>query len=127
MATNVGTGTTAVFGTSAFAADLLRVGWGGITRDVINTSHMGTTLDHTFMPVDLVDNGELTLEMAFIGDLDPPIDGAIETLTIDFAGVGIGHKSSASIFVTGVEIDAGLEDKMTLTLTCKVTGAITIS
>lgn len=129
MATNIGTGTTVLFGTSSFSADVLNVSWSSISREVVNTSHMGTTNDHTFMPVDLVDNGEITMEIAFIGTLSPPIitNGAAETITVDWAGAGTGHKWSASAFQTGFEITGPLEDKMTATLTLKVTGAVTIA
>lgn len=129
MATNIGTGTTVVFGTSSFTADILNVSWSSISREVINTSHMGTTNDHTFMPADLVDNGELTMEIAFVGTLSPPIitNGAAETVTVDWAGGSTGHKWSASMFNTGMEINGPLEDKMTATLTFKVTGAVTIA
>lgn len=129
MATNIGTGTTVLFGTSSFSADVLNVSWSGISRESINTSHMGTTNDHTFMPADLVDNGEISMEIAFIGTLSPPIitNGAAETITIDWAGGSTGHKWSASAFQTGFEINGPLEDKMTATLTLKVTGAVSIA
>ena len=126
MATDIGTGTTVTFGTSAFTADVLSVNWDGISREAIQTSHMGTTLDHTFMPTDLVDNGEISLEIAFVGALNPPImtNAAAETVTIVWAGSGTW---AASAFATSFSIGAPLEDKMTATLTLKVTGAVTIS
>ena len=129
MATDIGTGTTVTFGTSSFSADILDVNWSGITRETINTSHMGTTDDHTFAAVDLVDNGEISMEIAFVGNLSPPIisNGAAETVTIDWAGASTGYTWAASAINTGFEIGAPLEDKMTGTLTLKVSGAITIA
>lgn len=126
MATDIGTGTTVTFGTSGFTADILGVNHDGIAREAINTSHMGTTNDHTFMPTDLVDNGEISLEIAFVPSLSPPIitNGPAETVTINYAGTG---SWAASAFQTGFSIGAPLEDKMTGTLTLKVTGGITIS
>lgn len=126
MATDIGTGTTITFGTSGFTADILAVNWDGIARESINTSHMGTTNDHTFMPTDLVDNGEISVEIAFIGSLSPPIitNGAAETVTVAWAG---GSSWAASAFQTGFTAGAPLEDKMTGTLTLKVSGGITIS
>lgn len=127
MATDIGTGTTITFGTSGFTADVLSVNWDGISRESIQTSHMGTTNDHTFMPADLVDNGEISMEIAFVGTLSPPIitNGAAETVTIDWAGSG--DTWAASCFQTGFTIGAPLEDKMTGTLTLKVSGAITLA
>lgn len=127
MATNIGTGTTVTFGTSAFTFDLLSVNWDSIAREAINTSHMGTTGAHTFMPTDLVDNGEIQIEGAFIGNLDPPIDGAVETITVNVAGAGAGHQWAASGFMTNFSLGIPLEEKMTFTATLKVSGAITIS
>ena len=127
MATDIGTGTTVTFGTSGFTADILNVNWDGITRESIETSHMGTTSDKTFMPADLVDNGTIVLEIAFVATLSPPIitNGAAETVTIAFAGSATHW--SASAFQTEFSIGAPLEDKMTGSLTLKVTGGITIA
>ena len=127
MATDIGTGSTVTFGTSAFSADILSISIDGIERGAVQTSHMGTTSDHTFMPVDLVDNGEVTLEIAFIATLSPPIitNGAAETVTIAFAGHATTWAFSA--FQTGFQITAPLEDKMTATVTLKITGGITIA
>ena len=127
MATDIGTGTTVTFGTSAFSADILNVDWSGITRESVNTSHMGTTSDHTFMPTDLVDNGTIVMEIAHIATLSPPIitNGPAETVTVRWAGHATAWAASA--FQTEYSIGAPLEDKMTGTLTLKVTGAITIS
>lgn len=127
MSTNIGTGTTVTFGTSGFSFDLLNVNWDGIERVVINTSHMGTTDAHTFMPGKLPDNGEIQIEGAFIGNLDPPIDGATETITVDVAGAGAGHRWAASAFMRNFSLGIPLEEKMTFTATLKVSGAITIS
>lgn len=127
MATDIGTGSTITFGTSSFTADVLSIGLSGITREAINTSHMATTADHTFMPTDLVDNGEISLEIAFVAGLTPPIitNGAAETVTIAFAGSATTWSMSA--FQTSFDITAPLEDKMIATMTLKVSGAITIS
>lgn len=127
MATDIGTGTTVTFGTSGFTADILNVDWSGISRESIQTSHMGTTSDHTFMPVDLVDNGTIVMEIAFVATLSPPIitNGPTETVTVAFAGSGTTWAASA--FQTEFQIGAPLEDKMTGTLTMKVTGGITIA
>lgn len=125
MATDIGTGTTVTFGTSAFSFDLLAVNWDGITREVVNTSHMGTTTAHTKMPTDLKDSGQIQVEGAYIATLDPPIDAAAETITI--APAGGGNTWAASAFMTNFSIGIPLEDKMTFSATLEVTGDITIS
>jgi hypothetical protein len=127
MATDIGTGSTVTFGTSGFSADILGVNLSGVTREAINTSHMGTTSDHTFMPTDLVDNGTLELEIAWLATLTPPIitNAAAETVTVAFAGSATVWSFSA--FQTDLGITVPLEDKMTATMTFKISGAISIS
>lgn len=127
MATDIGTGSTVTFGTSGFSADILSVNMSGITREAINTSHMGTTNDHTFMPTDLVDNGTLELEIAWLATLTPPIitNAAAETVTVVFAGSATTWSFSA--FQTELSMAIPLEDKMTATCTFKISGAITIA
>jgi len=125
MAANVGTGTTVTFGTSSFTADVLSVSRSGITRESIETTHLGTATARTFMVGDLYDAGELSMEIAWIGSLDPPYDGVAETITIDYAGAGSGHRWAASGFITSLEMTAGIEERMTATITIKYSGTIT--
>lgn len=130
-ATTIGTGTTVTFGTSGFTAQILEVGWGGIERESVESTHMGTTDAKSFIPGTLYDPGELELEIAFDGDDAPPIGGAVETITVEFAkkssGSTNGAQWAASGFVTEFEATAPLEDKMTATMTVKLTGAISFT
>jgi len=122
---NTGNGTTITFGTSSFSANLLSVGGPGRSRGSIETSHMGTTTSHTFIPDDLVDNGEVSLEFEFNGYDTPPINGAVETITIAWGGTGDTWAFSG--FMTNYEPSAAMGDRMTATATLKVTGDITIT
>ena len=125
---DVGTGITISFGTSSFSAEFLNVSQSGITRVAIPTSHLGTTSRHTFMPGDLVDEGEFTAEFAFNPNNQPPISGAAETITITFP-VPSGSSNSATAafsgFCTGWEWTGSLEEKMTANLTIKISGTVT--
>lgn len=125
MATNIGTGSTITFGTSSFSADILDIQRTGIARGAIETTHMGTTGGQEFMPTDLYNPGEVEVEFAWIGSLDPPYDGAIETVTINCAGAGSGHNWASSAFCTNFEYGLPLEEKMTGRMTLKCTGDIT--
>lgn len=127
MATDIGTGTTVTFGTSGFSADILNVNHDNVNRESIQTSHMGTTGSHTFMPADLVDNGEVTIEIAFVATLTPPIfsNAAAETMTIAYAGSATTWSFSAFQITFGNSIP--LEDKMTATLSFKVSGGVTVA
>ena len=69
---DVTTGLSVAFGTSSFAANIEGMSISGISRASIPTSHMGTAApganEHgnmTFMPGDLSDAGELSLEIQF--------------------------------------------------------------
>lgn len=124
---DVGTGTTISFGTSSFSAEILNVNQSGISRPSIKTSHMTTTSSDTFMPADLVDEGEVTLDFAFNPNNQPPIRGAAETITITFpipTGSSNGATAVFSGFCTGWEWTDPLEDKMTASATLKVSGTV---
>jgi hypothetical protein len=125
MATDIGTGSTVVFGTSGFTADILGVNLPDITRESINTSHMGTTGSHTFTLADLVDNGTLDLEIAWVAGLVPPIltNAAMETVTVSFAGSASTWSFSCGQTQLGIAIP--FEDKMTANCTFKISGNIT--
>lgn len=125
--TDIGTGTTITFGTSAYTAELLDITWSDFSREAIGTAHMGSTPSQSFLPGDLYDGGVITAEFHFKTNATPPITGAKETITITFPLVGAGDAAtwSASGFVTGFEFNDPLEDKMTATMTIKVSGDVT--
>jgi len=130
MAADQGTATTITFGTSSFSADLLSINGGAITRDAIETTHMTTATGKTFVPADIEDGGEYTMEIAFIGSLVLPTVGTavLETITINWGGTGTGYEWAFSGFVTSTgDISASINERMTTTLTIKVSGDITIS
>lgn len=128
--TIVPTGTTAVFGTSSFAINIDEISWEGATREAINTSHMGTTTAHTFVPADLVDQGTITLSGHYDPDEDPPQNGAAETVTISWpleSGETNKATLAASVFLISFSASAPKEDKATCTATFKITGDVTIT
>lgn len=122
---DVGTGTAITFD-SGFFAEILSVNWSGISRESIDTSHMGTTGGMTFTPGDLYDPGELQVEMAFVPGTSPPYDGAAETCTVTWPDAGAATWA-ASGFMTGFEVTGPLEERMTATGTVKLSGNITIT
>ena len=123
MPIDLGTGVTIAFGTSAFVANVMSISHGGIQRPSVDTTHLGTTTARTFMPGDLYDGGEITLNIQWdpAAAVKPPIGGAVETITIDFGTPTV----SFSGFATGYGYDVPLEELMTSEITIKVTGAIT--
>ncbi len=129
---DVGTGTTISFGTSGFSAYILEVGGPGISREVVDTTHMGTTGGKTYRPGDLYDGGELSLSVAFDGSISPPMLAGEqpETITVTWpipAGLSTGAIWSFSGFMSNYTPTSPIEDKMTASVTVKVTGSITLT
>ena len=111
---------------SGFLAEITDVSLGGMSRPVLKTSHMQTTDDDTFIPGDLVDNGELRVEIGFDPSATPPIANAASTLTITFPN-SAASTWAFSAFMSDFEWTGPLEDLMKATCTIKATGAITIT
>lgn len=121
--TQIATGATVTFGTSAFSASITDFAWSGVSRPSIDASHLGSTAG-TFLPGGVLDPGELTLEIHSEGGASlPPTAGAAETITLEFAD---GSSLAASGFVTNWDPASGSVDELvTGSLTIKFSGAIT--
>lgn len=122
-AVDVSFGFTIVFGTSAFAAQITDITPPAQTREAIGTSYQGTTTAATYMPADLVENGELTFTIHFNPDTAAPIDGAAETVTITWPS---GATWAFTGFMTAYTPGAPFNGLMTGEVTVKVSGDITI-
>lgn len=136
---DVGTGTTIGFADSNFTSELLSLEWSGISKPSIDVSHMGTPDagagkigNMPFISGDLTDPGEITVEFHFDPDKDVPINGsdAAEVITITWPKVPADASAATWVvtgFVTSFEISDPLEDKMTATMTIKLSGNITLT
>lgn len=129
---DVGTGTSLVFGTSGFAAYVLNVQGPGIERAVVETTHMQTTGGKTFRPGDLYDGGELNLDVAHDPSISPPMlnQEQPETITVTWPvpyGLTNGATWVFTGFMTSYNPTAPLEDKMTASVTIKITGSLAIT
>jgi len=110
---------------SGFLAEIIGCKPPGPTREAIDVSHT-TSPDNAkeFIFADLVDYGELTVDLNFQPDAIPPIDEPPEDTTINFpSGATWEFKGG----LTGYEPDAPIDDRMTASATIKVTGKITIT
>ena len=119
----LGTGIAITFD-SGFFAEIVSVNHTGLSRAAINSSHMGTTVAHTFTAAKLFDPGQLEVELHFDPDTRPPIDDAAATATVTFPG---GDTWAASAFMTDFEYTGPFEDKMTARGTLKYSGNITVT
>lgn len=122
---DVGTGTTIVFGTSSFTAELLSVNGNDVTREDIDATHMGSTGYREFNPARLVDGGSIEMEFGFDPDDQPPVTGVAETITITFPLPSGGATAATFVFTGYINAwswGAPLEENMTGTATIKVDG-----
>lgn len=121
MATFLGHGTTITFSTG-FLANILSLQMTGVERAAVEATTFGTTGGKAYVPGDLVDGGELVVEIQHDDTAVPPMEGAAETVTINWPGV---ETIAFTGFMTGYEISAADEEKVRATARIKVTGAIT--
>lgn len=120
MATD-GHGTTITFGTSGFSANLLEIGGVSLERAAIDSTHMGTANAKAYIPTSLYDGGSVDITFEFVGNENVPIDAAVETITINWAGA---NAWSFSGFMTGFTPSAQTGEKMQASATLKITGAV---
>jgi len=134
---DIGTGTTITFGTSGFSAQITNVSHDDISRESVDTTHLGTQpagsgklASRTSIAGDLADPGTITIEGHHDADLVPPVEGAPETVTVTFP-LGTGESTPSSWAATGQMLSysyvAPLEDKCTFTATIKLSGNITVT
>jgi len=123
---------------SGFFANILSFSIDGISREAIETTHFGTAApsagnygNKTYIPSDFSDAGSMTVEMQYDPDLDPPVDSAAETLTIEWPLADSGESTNTdwqvSAFMTDFAITGELEGLILATATIKFAGEVTIN
>lgn len=132
MATSAASQSKAVITfSSSFFAQIVELGWSGLTREAIDTSHQALTAaqlgNKTFIGSKFVDPGELSVTLNFNPDTTVPMQGATaaETVTVAIGDSSTQASWAASGFMTSFEWTGPLEDRMTATCTIKLSGAIT--
>ena len=131
MSADQGTGSSAVFGTSAFNSGVTFIDFGGsATRGAVDTTHLGTTVAMSYEPADLYDGGEVNMTL----DWDPEeflitatffLAHASETVTLTFPNADI---YAATMFCTNLNWGpVAVNTRMQANITLKVSGAITIT
>jgi len=134
--TDVSTGMSITFD-SGFFAEIINFDWSGLTREALPTSHMGVAAPGSgkvgnmlHIPGDLSEGGEISVEIHFHANTEPPLDAVAETVTVTWP-LASGDSSAAtwagSGFMTSMDISAGLDEVMTATITVKMSGNVTIS
>ena len=125
---DIGHGATITF--SGFTAEYQEIDGPSIERDAVETTHMTSTGGYrTFMP-GMIDMGEVTCQVNFDPNTNPPQAGAAGTLTITWPvpeGGSTGAQWSCSAFVTGYKPTAPVDDRMTAEITWKLTSVPTFT
>lgn len=122
-----GHGTTLSFGTTTgWTPDYISIAGPGATREVLDTTHLGTTGARTKAPGDLPDWQPITCEYFYDpADGYPPISAAAETVTLTNPDAGAATEV-CSAFVSGFEGATRVTDQlMQATLTIQPAGAVT--
>ena len=122
----VATGTTITWDSGFCTAKVRGINWTGISRESVETTQFETLIGKTFMPGDLFDPGEVSIDMLFDVDAEPPWEttDVADTFTVTFPG---GSSWSCSAFLIGFEWSGQLEEVLSATMTLKCTGNITVS
>lgn len=126
-ATDEGQGTIIAFGTTSFVSFVDNIDTSGLSREALDTTHLATADAKTFQPTDLVDSGEIGLELHFDPDEFPPIDQPAEVVTITWPipeGGAAGATWVFTAFMTNFDASAAVGEKMTASATLKVSGLI---
>jgi len=135
MANDIGQGTYVTFGTivgsAATCYKVNSVALGGVSRDVVDASHLLTSGGKEFIASEYYDPGELTLEIHHDPSLNPTAlltnVGTAQVCTIIFANGGTTTaKWSAYGFASSFEATAPKDDMMTGTVTIKLSGSVNV-
>jgi len=119
-----GFGTTVSF-ESGFLAEIISVDGPDVSREAIDTTHMGTSNGRmTYIPSDLIGGGTVSVELAYVPSTAPPITSSASAVAITYPD---GGTCSFDGFLTSFSVSVPIDDRMTATAEIKVTGAVTIA
>lgn len=125
-----GHGATVTYG--GFTAQITGVSGPSLARDAIDITHMGSPNKwREFMP-GLIDAGELTLEVHFDPTEAPAIAAAYDPatptpLTITWPDSANTQFVAEGAFMTGYDVGDPVDDKMTASVTFKLSGEMNFS
>lgn len=106
MSVDTAFGTTLTFGTSTALNSLkvMAVRVNGISREDVDTSHLGTTGYKTYQPSDLIEGGTIDIDFQYDPTVVIPHSAAAETLTIAPGGQTSGAKLTGSVYINNVSM-----------------------
>lgn len=130
---DTGLGATISFGTSGFTASFEEIGSTTFDRPAIETTHLGTTNQKTYMVGDLYEPGQFDAIFQWDQSFStfPPINAAAETITISYplkSGESVNATLAGSGFLIASEGPAArVGEKMMGRVTVKWDGVTEVS
>lgn len=122
---SLGFGTAITF-SGGFCAEITDVKIGGLSREAVDVTNFGSAGGFKeFIPSTLIDSGELEVELIYDTNTEPPITGAVETVTVTFplkSGESTGATIACDGFLTDTEEAVPIDDKMSQSVTIKFSG-----
>ncbi len=120
----VGHGTTLVGSTSGTIGNVISITVGGRTRDMIDKSTMDSTDMFREYMAGMADEGEFTAEVNFDdGVISVAINTAFQAATSETWTIDFGTKTFAGTgIITGFDVNDPFDDKITMSITIKLTG-----
>jgi len=121
---HVGHGTTLAGTTSGTIGNVINVTVGGRTRDMIDISTMDSTDKFREYIAGMADEGEFTAEVNFDdGAIATAINTAFQAATSETWRIDFGTKYfECTGIITGFDINDPFDDKITMSITIKLSG-----
>lgn len=131
---DIGTGATLTTSGTSWSARITEMNWSGISREHVETTHLGSSEARTFLPGDLYDPGELSLSIQYEPGNEPQglTSATQQEWSLVFAlNTAQGQATAASLTALGSVSDFSfgvpLEDVITGDVTMKFSGPITFT
>ena len=133
MAVKPGTSAAVSFAGSGIALGILSINFGGMSRPFIDTTVMTTTNERVGIAGNLIDPGELVLEVLMDAEIGTgatqPEFLAVATgaVIVTMPGTSGQDTITAAGVMTGMSMAIPLEDRMVATMTIKLHGTTTFN
>lgn len=118
------TGITISMASTTFDREILDVTPPGESVEDVDTTHQGTTGTATYEPAEIKEGNELEFVVHSEPDDSVPV-GVEDTFTIDFPPSAGGAEWTFEGYISNEDPDAPFRDKLTTTITVKVSGTRT--
>ena len=124
----IGHGATLIGGTSGTIGEIITMGQSA-SRDAVDASSMDSTGQYREFIAGMQDAGEITAEMNYAATEVNALETALETEASETWTITLSDNVTyaASGILTGLDLGVPFDDKVTASITIKLTGALTIT